>query len=293
MQYPLPSVGPTAPPAAPHSAQIQLTPINPVTQQVQPNQGQWVATDPTKPFRAWYPRWWLLSAMLCAVLVGGILLLQSLGCKGRFANSFPCQFGNWPDWRQEATVVIVWAVFLLGWLILYVSCVTPIEFKHSRAAWPRLLGSLSHFRAVYSLLYIYAGLAFCAIILMWIVKAIRPLPFAICTIIVFVANAQFFHRIRPQQRRRYLLSYGILALVGIIVMLVFGLYQFILFSTESVLVLVGGWATFSLVRNKWEEDDQNVPLDEAERMAASNAKALEPGEIIRDLFRAIFRHGSK
>lgn len=299
MQYPLPSVGPTVPPSQPTAPAVTISaqPTQPI-QQTQPALQQPAAAavastgrfDPTRQFRAWYPRWWLLSAILCGVLVGGILLLQGLECKGSFAGSTLCQFGNWNDWRQGVAVVIVWAVFLLGWLLIFVNCVKPIEFDHSQSAWSRFLAALSHYRAMYSSLYICAAMAFWAIMFMWILKSFHPLPFAICSIIIFVANALYFHRISPQDRRSFLLGYAVLAFVGIVAMLITGWFQAILFSSEVALIVIGGWAAFSLVKNrdKWEDVNQMAQLDEAEKMAVKNAQALESVEVVRDLFRAMF-----
>jgi hypothetical protein len=287
MQYPLPSAGPTISPA-PQPAPV-VSPTIPIGG---PAAGQPQSPPPlnagrTQQFRGWYPRWWLLSAMFCGVLLGLLLLSQRIVCQGGQTTALLCQVGNWTDWREGGSVALIWVIFLLGWLVTYVNFVRPIEFKHSHAPLPRFFKWISQFRAVYSPLLIYAGMALCGIIFMLILKSFHPLAFAFCTIVVFVANCQFFHRITPLQRRRYLLGYAILALVCIIVTLIFQLTQPVILVSEAIIVLVGVWAAVSLSRKDWNAVSTQQ-LTAEEQLAIANEKALEPGEVFRDLIRAIF-----
>ena len=291
MQYPLPSAGPTIPPTQPPAPAV--SPTIPIGGQTtgQPQSQLSSQASRTQQFRGWYPRWWLLSAMFCGLLLGLLLLSQAIVCQGGQATALLCQVGNWTDWRAGGSVVFVWVIFLLGWLVTYVNLVRPIEFKNSHALLPRFFKSISQFRAVYSPLLIYAGMALFAIVFMQILKSVHPLAFAFCTIVVFVANCQFFNRITPLQRRRYLLGYAILAFICIIVALIFQLTQPVILVSEVILVLVGVWAAVSLIRNDWDAVSTQQ-LTPEEQLAIANEKALEPGEVFRDLIRAIFHRGT-
>lgn len=292
MQYPMPSAGPTIPPTQQAAPAVSPTmPVGPQTTGQSQTQQPPQDSSRTRQFRGWYPRWWLLSAMFCGLLLGLLLLSQVIVCKGGQTAALLCQVGNWTDWRAGGSVVLVWVIFLLGWLVTYINFVKPIEFKDSHALLPRFLRTVSQFRAVYSPLLIYAGMALCGIGFMQILKSVHPLAFAFCTIVVFVANCQFFNRISPLQRRRYLLGYGILALVCIIVSFIFRLTQSLILVSEIILVLVGVWAAVSLARTDWNAASTQQ-LTPEEQLAIANEMALEPGEVLRDLFRAIFHRGT-
>ena len=254
----------------------------------QATQGQ--AVHRTQSYRGWYPRWWLLSALYCAVLIGLIRLLQSFMCVNQATASPFCQLDSWTDWRQGMVVALVWLIFLLGWLLTYVFGVKPIEFKQSRAPLPSFLKAISQFRAVYILLLIYAVVALCAIIVMWLLRAFHPLTFALYSVIIFVANSHFFHRMEREGRLRYLLGYAILAIVCMIVMFIANLFQPVIFGAEAIIVIAGFWSAVALFRSRNQQGQQQLPSDQA--LAAANERALNPGEVFRDLIYALFHPGA-
>lgn len=244
--------------------------------------------DPGQPYRGWYPRWWLLSALLCAVVIGLLRVLQPVICAGRLAQSQLCGINTWTDWRQGLIVAAIWLMFLLGWLAAYVFGVGIIEIsqKHRRTPAVRVIRALSEFRALHVLLLIYGIVALCVIIVTWFLNVFQPVGYALSCIVVFVGNSSFLYRREPGERRLLLVAYGVLAVVAMAVMLGSGLFQPIIFSTEVIIFLAGIWFLF----RRPQASSAATPLTAEERLAQANAGASRPGNIFRDLLRSWFRN---
>jgi hypothetical protein len=289
MQKPLPPVPPVGPavggaPGLPISAvPTGPLPSQPPGAQNPPPPQQQAIPDRTRPYRGWYPRWWLLAALLCALLIGLVQVLQVPLCKNDFAASNFCTFTTWTDWRQIVVIASSWVLMGLFWLITFLTGVGPIEVKRSRDDLPRFIRWISEFKAVGNLFPIYAFFALAAFITMYWLNTVPTLTFVLCSIVLFVANCFFFYKQDPLSRRRYLVGYAVLALIGIAVMWRVNRFQLTLLTGEVVIVLVGLWALVSWLRGSWNTPASAPQMTPAQRLALANEQALEPDEVFRAL----------
>lgn len=270
-QQPMPS----APPA------VATQPLAPTQRQLQPPP----SPDPGKGFRGWYPRWWLLSAFLCGALIGFVQLTQTLFC-GSPAVSPLCQFNSWTDWRQGAIVGVVWLIFILGWFAFYTFGVVPIEIQRARDPLTSFLRAISQYRSVYALLLVFSFFALLVIFATWLLNLFNALAFALLSLIIFVTNAHFLYRKPAEDRQRYMIAYGILAVGGAVIMVIARKPQPVLLASAAIIFLMGARSVWMLFRSP----DQSPPaqqLTPEERLAQVNAQALTSGEIFRALMRSI------
>lgn len=288
------------PPGAAHisTAQTMQLPVKPPSlppgeqRPVAPEQPGEEHVSRTRPFRGWYPRWWLLSAFFCSCLIGLVLLLQLNLCSGTSTDSNACQFTNWQnDWRQVAVVGVLWVVFLLIWLLTYIFGVRPVEFKRSHHPFALFIRSISEFRAIYPLIMFYGIVAFLIILLMCYEKKVSTLVFTLCSIVLFVANSYFFYPMQPRERNRYVLGYAVLAGAFMYLMFRLNILQPVLFVAEVLLLLAGLRSVVALFRRSAAPTlDPNLPPDQ--RLARTNEEALEPGEVFMDLLRSFRRRNA-
>ncbi len=328
MQYPLPSAGPrvsgtqpvgtgsstqptgapmgtsstllgtstgTTIPAAPPPLSSNPSPTT-VTQQGQPPatppEEEEEVIDRGRPFRGWYPRWWLLSALFCALLIGVVQSLQVYLCHDTLASSNFCQFSSWTDWRQALVIGVLWLLFLLMWLPGYLFGTGPIEIDQAHDFISGAVRSISQFRSVYALLLIYALISFIALILMWRFQSVPSLAFVLCSIGLFVTNCHFFYRKSPGEQRRYLLGYAFLGIVCALGMILIGPFQWVIFGSEVVIAVVCPLLALAsrLLRSSEEEIIQNLPPDQ--QLVMKNAQAKEPGMLLQGLVRPFFHRNT-
>src|SRR6266540_2176197 len=114
--------------------------------------------DVTRRYRGWYPRWWFLSAIFCALLIGAQKLIEYLACTPH-SSILLCQIDTWNDWRQEIVVGILWLIFLAGWFCSYIFGVGPIEITRQRSPIMRMFKAISQVSTVSFLLLIYGAIA--------------------------------------------------------------------------------------------------------------------------------------
>ncbi len=222
-----------------------------------------------------YPRWWILSAFVTSILAIMVLLLGPY---------FPCSAtGNLchlTTWNPVVQVLVIWAAFILIWLLALIFGVGSIEVPRrevSRLA--EFIRSVSEFGPLHPLLLIFGAIALCALAVMWIVDSTSPFAFAFCSIVVFIANASYFFRHNGRQQRGYLIGYGVLALAALILTLLFRLQSDMepYFLAEALLIGIGVWAIF------WHPRPTRQ-LTAQEQLDQSNAQARRPLYILRSFW---------
>jgi len=110
-----------------------------------------------------------------------------------------CYADSWPNWLQFA---LIWLAFLVGWLLAFIFGYGTIELSRRREVGiRRFFRSISHFEPIRHLLYIYGGLALLSIIVMWWSERLQPVPFALASIILFVALWTYIRRQRRSARQ--------------------------------------------------------------------------------------------
>jgi len=268
MQHPLPQASPTRP--IPPVAQNQAIDTN--------------VPDAGAAKRGWFPRWWLLSALFCCVLVGFVAVLLPVICSARASKAFLCQVNTWTDWQQGIIVGGIWLLFLIGWVIAHVFGVGTIEVSREyRGSIANILRTISEFETTYVLLYIYGVLAFWAIVIMWYLNRFQSAAFALCSLIVFVGSSCFLYRHSPSDRRLYLIGAAILSLFCIAVMFWIGPVQQDILAAEILFVLI---AVVSLFRRIPNPPAQNP----VQALAAARARAITPGQVFMALLRSVIRN---
>lgn len=222
-----------------------------------------------------YPRWWILSAFVTSILAIMVLLL---------GPHFPCSAaGNlchFTTWNPVVQVLIVWAAFILIWLLALILGVGSIEVPRREVSRPaEFVRSISEFDPLHPLLLIFGAIALCALVAMWVVDSATPFAFAFCSIVVFIANASHFFRHTGRQQRSYLIFYGVLALIALILTLLFRLQSEMesYFLAEALLFGIGVWAIF------WHPRPARQ-LTAQEQREQSNAQARRPLYILRSFW---------
>ena len=238
--------------------------------------------DPGRNFRGWFPRWWLLSALFCSVLIGLIALLLTSTCATR-SSALLCQMAQWTDVRQEIPVVVAWVVFLIGWIIAHIYGVIYIEVdRQTRSPIAQLLRTISEFETTYALLYIYAGIAFWLIVLMWYFNRLQTAAFIICSLVVFVGGSCFLHfRRSPADQRTWLSGASIFSLFCIGVMFLIGPINIPLLTAEILVILIAIW---NFIRRGPNQAAQRNPI---QNLAALRSASLTPRRIFLALLRSL------
>jgi hypothetical protein len=199
--------------------------------------------DLARPYRGWYPRWWLLSAFLCGLLIGGSELTSKFICTGQTDQTVFCQFDTWTDpGRQTLVVLCIWLLFLTSWLLAHLLGVGTIEiYKFQRGPIASIFASISEFGPIYILTVIYGVLAFCYIVVIWYLgQYFNALAFSFASILVFVAISCFLYRQTPTERRTLVLGIGVIGICCIIMMFVFKRIQVTILVAEITSVVVCG-----------------------------------------------------
>ncbi len=278
-QNPLSSAPPRAPTPTPASA--------PAPGQNQATNNQLLnPLDPSAPYRGWYPRWWLLSAIVCSILIALFTTFQPFICSMKASLAPLCQINSWSDWREYLVVAVIWLVFLIGWYIGLVFGFRTIEVtKPHRNGISSVLHAISEFKTIYGLLYILGTLAFFAIVVRWYLNWYQSIVFAYCSIVVFVAVSCFMYRCDPDERRMYVSGTGIFAIMCAVIMLWIGPFQPVILTTEIIIAIVG----ISRLFRRPRQPAQSPTLTPQQLLAMTNARAITPGAVSRALFIAIFR----
>lgn len=244
--------------------------------------------DVTRRYRGWYPRWWFLSAIFCALLIGALKLIEYLACTPH-SSILLCQIDTWNDWRQEIVVSILWLIFLAGWFCSYIFGVGPIEITKQHSPIMRMFKAISQVGPVSFLLLIYGAIAFVGIIISWLTNHFNPTLFALASIIIFTANCNFLHRRLPEERRSFIIGYGVFALFCLAVMFLVSKFQLTIFIADLILIVTGLW---SIVRaflrgNPAQNNPAATSADPQERLKAALDQSVAPAQVFRDLVHAL------
>ena len=264
---------PTPPPKA-------TTPLPGQTQPAQPRK-----PDLSAPYRGWYPRWWLLSAIFCGIIIGLFTVFQPAICTARPSFGWVCQINTWNDWREFLVVAVIWAIFLVGWLLGFMFGVSTIEVTQPHRPFIAVaLRAMSEFKTIYEPLYIMGTLAFFAIVVCWYRNWYQSTVFGYCSIVVFVAVSCFMYRCKLEERRQYFVGAGFFAIICGIVMLLFGPVQPVILTIETIIAIVGIWRIF-------RRPQPPANLTAQQLLAAEHAQAIAPGAVFMALMISIFRRG--
>jgi MFS family permease len=260
------------------------TPASPANQA--PTMNNPPLPDLSAPYRGWYPRWWLLSAIFCSIATALFIQFQPIICSLRSSTSPLCQIDSWTDWREFAVVAVIWMIFLLGWLVALVYGFSTIEVsRQHRTGIATVLRAMSEFKTIYGLIYIFSTVAFFSIVVCWYLNWYRSIVFGYTSIVVFVGATCFMYRCTPEARRVYLVGTGIFAIISAIIMLWIGPIQPVIFATEMMIASAGIWRLFRRPR----PTAQAATLTPLQILAAKNANAITPGAVFMALFSASFR----
>lgn len=226
-----------------NTASAGAVPQPPALVQLTPEQAAEEALKRALRFIGWYPRWWILSATFCALLIGIWSLFTTIVCGANTASkSSFCQMNTWTDWRQAVVVAVVWIIFLLGWLAAFALGVGPIEIRRSHSPTVLFFTSISEYRPIYFFLYMLGVFALGCTIIFWAVNRLQPLTFALYSIVIFVANSCFLYYRQPAERRAWIIGYGLFAAICMLIMFLWPLlfqgsrFQPMIFLTEIVII---------------------------------------------------------
>lgn len=255
--------------------------------------------DLTQTYRDWYPRWWLLATFFCALALGLFQLWQAMPCQetGALAGTGFCQvtiaFTAWLTWRdplhQILTLVGITIVYVLVWMVTFSVGMKPVQIKRSRDFLPGFLRAISEFRTISRLIYVYAFFAFLALVLMFFLQRVSTAAFALCAMILFVANSNVFYRLSQRERRQFLLGYGIAVVPLLAIMVILNRIQWTLLAGEVAVILTGLWALVWLMRNRATPTTTLVHTSPSQKLSKLNQQALEPAGVFRAWFRSLRR----
>lgn len=261
-------------------------------------------------FRGWYPRWWILSGIFCSLLIGIWSLFTTFICKGTSSASTFCQISTGMDWQQVIGVAVIWGFFLLGWGTAFAFGVGPIEIRRSHSPTAQFFTSISQYRPVYFFLYLLGVFALGCIIIFWALNRLQPLPFALYSIVIFVANSCFLYYRHQDERRAWVIGYGIFALICMIVMFLCPVlfhvsrFQPMIFLTELAIIgivivlLIQSFRTGLLRQGQGTQGAQggqtagglnglNPPLSPDDALIQGLGDSTRPGAIIWALLQSL------
>jgi hypothetical protein len=271
----------------------QQQPMPPLLPQQTPNVPQTTTTeevaeatqlpDLAEPYRGWYPRWWLLSALTCGALIGGLELASKFVCTGGEAEqTLLCQFETWTDpGRQTLIIGVVWLLFLLLWFPAHIFGVSYIEIYKKRGPIANTFAVISEFGPIYILILIYGTLAFCYIVVIWYLgQYFNPIAFSLASLIIFVAISCFLYRQPPAQRRMSILGFAFMGAFCIAIMFAFKRIQIPILVTEIVAIVVCG-VLFS------RRQPPSTQLTPEERLAYAQSDLITPAGVWTSLLHSL------
>jgi len=241
-------------------AQYPLPPAQSVQDTLAPSQADQNRLAITRRYSGWYPRWWLLSAIFCTLLIGTLRLIKYLTCTSTQSTALLCQIDswtnwtNWTDWRQEIVVGIIWLIFLLGWLFAFKLGVGPIEIAKQRSPITKFFRAISQFETIYLLLLVYGIIALACILIICGFGKFNPIVFSLASIVVFIANCSFLYKRSLEGRHLFIITYAALAFICLGVMFLSGRFQL------TIALMLIGSGLWSLVRGfLWRNQTRNNP----------------------------------
>lgn len=223
-----------------------------------------------------YPRWWVLSALVLSLLFVIVL------CFGRF---FPCSavgdLCRFTGWHPVFQVAALWLAFLLVAGLAFLLGLGSIEMPTpQRSGVAGFFRTISQFGPLRLLLEFYGAIALTVLCAMWLLDRAMPLAFAYLGMVVFVGNACFFYQRPAREQRRLLIVYGVAGLVSLPVTALYRLAnpQIWPFFLAGALLLISGLAALF-----WHPRPER-PLTAQEQLDASIARAATPGFLLRNLW---------
>lgn len=164
----------------------------------------------TAPYTGWYPRWWLLAAFCCSIIISlGQLLWQPVICSN---DTLPlCSF---VDRFSYLMILPMWLLFLAFWYGIFVVSVGHVEFpRRGRNTYGNFVRNISQFHSLSTLIIIQGFIAFVLLNVLWWINRTTPLAFAMLTIVAFVGHCCLFYRLAVDIRRLGFMIYGFVAVM--------------------------------------------------------------------------------
>ena len=209
----------------------------------------------TTPYRGWYPRWWLLSAFCCSIIVAlGAVLWRPVMCRDETA--LLCGI---VDRASFIMIIPIWLLFLGLWYGIFAFSIGPVEFtQRGSSNFGSFVRTASQFRSRRVFIVLQGLLAFVLVNVLWWLNRTTPLAFAMLTIVAFVGHCCFFHQLEVNQRRLSFILYAATSLI--LLMLEVTLRpnffnhwppgdEWPLLLTELLLVIVGIIAIINVLRS--------------------------------------------
>lgn len=151
-----------------------------------------------------YPRWWLLSAVVCCplALLVFILSVAPLPC------SFLCQAATLPDvvqfWGAYLLILIIFSIGRLVAISLGLRAIEAPDVLLGRTV-SRIAGffrNISQFESIRWLLATYGGLAVLLVIVQLFLHIYNPITFALASMVVWISYCTISYK--PAQAARQL-----------------------------------------------------------------------------------------
>lgn len=166
----------------------------------------------------WYPRWWILAAFLCSIIIViGLLVWQPLLCPDQGNGTAPALICHITSWVSPVHVALIWLLLLACWFVAALGFNLVEVPRAERSTVGEILRSLSEFGPLHTMLLIQGGVALVIINIMWWLDNSPPIAFTFLSIVVFLANCSLFQRMAPAARRLSLIGYGIVSLGCLVV----------------------------------------------------------------------------
>jgi ABC-type multidrug transport system fused ATPase/permease subunit len=247
--------------------------------------------DITRRYRGWYPRWWFLSAIFCALLIGSFKLTEYLTCRPSEATRFLCQIDTQDAWEQVIVVAVIWLIFLLGWLIAFLFGVRPIEITRQQDAATRFFRALSQSSIVDFLLLVYAIIAFACILVIWLSEHFNAIEFALASLIIFVASCNILYKREPGERGSFVITCGAVALLCLIVMFLSGRFQLTILCVSLLLIIISIWSLVRAFIRGGQPQNQTqaqrgasaAPVSPQDQIADALIQSVSPLHLLRSL----------
>lgn len=130
------------------------------------------------------PRWPLLSALFCIVMMGvGYVLWYTMPCTPVPLLGFLCKADTWP---AIVSIMLIWLLFGIGWIGAWCFGAPIQEPRPQRGRVSTLLRSLSDFEALRPLILVIGYVSLFWSMLMLVSDRIQPVLFALALILGFV-----------------------------------------------------------------------------------------------------------